>query len=117
MVGAGVTGLAAARRLAELAPGARILLLDDYRIGYGASGRNSGFIIDTPHLTEQFDVDSNRRISRLVIAGLAELEEQVRGHEIECEWPPRGHLTAVVESKRLKNLHATVRTLGDIGEE
>jgi len=117
VVGAGVTGLAAARRLAELAPEARIILLDEYRVGYGASGRNSGFIIDTPHLTEEFGVDSNRRISRLVIAGLAELEGLVRKHEIECEWSPRGHLTAVVESQRIKNLHATVRTLEAIDEE
>ncbi len=117
VVGAGVTGLAAARRLAELEPEARIILLDEYRVGYGASGRNSGFIIDTPHLTEEFGVDSNRRISRLVIAGLAELEGLVRKHEIECEWSPRGHLTAVVESQRIKNLHATVRTLEAIDEE
>jgi glycine/D-amino acid oxidase-like deaminating enzyme len=117
VVGAGVTGLAAARRLAELAPEARIILLEEYRVGYGASGRNSGFIIDTPHLTEQFGVDTNLRISRLVIAGLAELESLVRKHEIECEWSPRGHLTAVVESKRIKNLHATVRTLDAVDEE
>ncbi|MFQ5551920.1 MAG: NAD(P)/FAD-dependent oxidoreductase, partial [Gemmatimonadales bacterium] len=117
VIGAGVTGLAAARRLGELAPDARVLLLDEYRVGYGASGRNSGFIIDTPHLTEQFDVESNRRISRLVIAGLAELERLVDEHGIECEWSPRGHLTAVVESKRVKKLHATVRTLEAVGEE
>ncbi len=48
VVGAGVTGLAAARRLGELAPDARIILVENYRVGYGASGRNSGFIIDTP---------------------------------------------------------------------
>ena len=116
VVGAGVTGLAAARRLAELAPEARIVLLDDYRVGYGASGRNSGFIIDTPHLSEQVGVETNRRISRLVIAGLAELEGLVRKHEIECEWSPRGHLTSVVESKRIKNLHATCHTLDAIDE-
>ena len=68
VAGAGVTGLAAARRLAELGPDTRVILLEEYRIGYGASGQNSGFIIDVPHLTEQFDVDTNRRISRLVIA-------------------------------------------------
>jgi len=38
VAGAGVTGLAAARRLAELAPEARIILLEQYRVGYGASG-------------------------------------------------------------------------------
>ena len=116
VVGAGVTGLAAARRLAELAPRARIILLDDYRVGYGSSGRNSGFIIDTPHLYEQFGVETNRRISRLVIAGLAELEGLVRKHAIDCEWSPRGHLTAVVQSKRIEHLHATVRTLEGVDE-
>ena len=117
VVGAGVTGLAAARRLAELAPEARIILLEEYRVGYGSSGRNSGFIIDTPHLFEEFDVDSNRRISRLVIAGLAELEGLVREHAIDCEWSPRGHLTATVDSKRVKDLQATCRTLDSVDED
>ncbi len=93
VVGAGVTGLAAARRLAELAPEARIILLDSYRVGYGASGRNAGFIIDTPHLTEEFDHDDNRRVSRLVIAGLAELEGHVRKHNtLTCYSIFRDHL-------------------------
>ena len=117
VVGAGVTGLAAARRLAELAPEARIILLDSYRVGYGASGRNAGFIIDTPHLTEEFDHDDNRRVSRLVIAGLAELAGHVRRHDIGCEWSQRGHLTAVVQGKKAKNLRATVRTLDAIDEK
>lgn len=116
VVGAGVTGLAAARRLAELAPQARIILLDEYRVGYGASGRNSGFIIDTPHLTEEFDVDANQRVSRLVIAGLAELDTHVREQEIECEWSPVGHLTAVVQSKRAKKLRSTCSTLDAVNE-
>ncbi len=116
IVGAGVTGLAAARRLGELAPEARVILLEAYRVGYGASGRNSGFIIDTPHLTERFDVDTNRRISRLVIAGHAELESHVREHAIECEWSPRGHLTAIVDSKRVADLRALCRTLDMVDE-
>ena len=117
VVGAGVTGLAAARRLAELDPEAHIILLDEYRVGYGASGRNSGFIIDTPHLTEQLDAVANRRISRIVIAGLSELDTNVSKHNIECEWSAKGHLTAVVERNRLKNLHATVATLKSSNED
>ena len=49
VVGAGFAGLAAARRLTQLAPGSRILMLDAGRIAEGASGRNSGFMIDLPH--------------------------------------------------------------------
>ena len=117
VVGAGVTGLAAARRLGELAPDARVLLLDEHGVGYGASGRNSGFIIDTPHLSERLSAEDNRRVSRLVVAGLADLESHVREHDIDCEWSARGHLSAVVEPRREKNLHATARMLDAADED
>ena len=117
VIGAGVTGLAAARRLGELLPEKRIILIEEFRVGYGSSGRNAGFIIDTPHLTEMFDRETNLRVSRLVIAGLAELETRVREHAIECEWAPNGHLTTVVDKSREGGLRATTRMLEDIGEE
>lgn len=111
VVGAGVTGLAAARRLGELAPDARIILLESYRIGYGASARNAGFIIDTPHLTEELTVEENRCHSRLVLAGTAQLESLVRTHDINCEWSRKGHLTAVVDPNRENDLRDTIRML------
>ena len=43
VVGAGYTGLAAARRLAQLKPQDRILLIEATEVGEGSSGRNSGF--------------------------------------------------------------------------
>lgn len=49
IIGAGFAGLAAARRLTQLMPGAQIALLDAGRIAEGAAGRNSGFMIDLPH--------------------------------------------------------------------
>lgn len=49
IVGGGFAGLSAARRLTQLQPGARIMLLEAGRIAEGAAGRNSGFMIDLPH--------------------------------------------------------------------
>ncbi|MBI1905006.1 MAG: FAD-binding oxidoreductase [Rhodocyclales bacterium] len=49
VVGAGFAGLYAARRLAQLNPGASIVIVDAGRVGEGAAGRNSGFMIDLPH--------------------------------------------------------------------
>ncbi|MER9883506.1 FAD-binding oxidoreductase [Mesorhizobium sp. M0118] len=49
VIGAGFAGLAAARRLSQLAPGDRIAVVDAQRVGWGAAGRNSGFMIDLPH--------------------------------------------------------------------
>src|SRR5215468_825746 len=49
IVGAGFAGLSAARRLARSRPGETIALIDAQWIGWGAAGRNSGFMIDLPH--------------------------------------------------------------------
>lgn len=49
IVGAGFGGLAAARRLTQTCPGARIVLLDATELALGPAGRNSGYMIDVPH--------------------------------------------------------------------
>lgn len=49
IVGAGFAGLSAARRLTQLQPNARVVVLDAGRLAEGAAGRNSGFMIDLPH--------------------------------------------------------------------
>lgn len=49
IVGAGFAGLSAARRLTQTRPGETIALIEAQRVGWGAAGRNSGFMIDLPH--------------------------------------------------------------------
>src|SRR5688500_7784012 len=49
VVGAGYTGMAAARRLAELEPDREVLLIDSSELGEGAAGRNSGFLSCSPN--------------------------------------------------------------------
>ncbi|MFD1808043.1 NAD(P)/FAD-dependent oxidoreductase [Gemmobacter lanyuensis] len=48
VIGAGFAGLAAARRMFQLDPSLRILMLEAGQVGEGPAGRNSGFIIDLP---------------------------------------------------------------------
>lgn len=49
VIGAGFAGLTAARRLSQLCPTDRIVVLDARRVADGPAGRNSGFMIDLPH--------------------------------------------------------------------
>lgn len=55
IVGGGFAGLSAARRLHELDPRACVVVLEAGRIAEGASGRNSGFMIDLPHELQSDD--------------------------------------------------------------
>ncbi|MFK0038050.1 NAD(P)/FAD-dependent oxidoreductase [Pseudomonas monteilii] len=49
VIGGGFAGLSAARQIVRLDPTAKVAILEAGLIGDGASGRNSGFIIDLPH--------------------------------------------------------------------
>ncbi len=49
VIGAGFAGLAAARRLRQIDPAGRIVVLEAARVAHGPAGRNSGFMIDLPH--------------------------------------------------------------------
>ena len=63
VIGAGFAGLAAARRLTQNQPNAKVVVVEAIRIGEGAAGRSSGFMIDLPHdisaesYTGSFDAD------------------------------------------------------------
>ena len=47
IIGAGYTGLSAARKLGQIYSNQKILLVDAQLAGEGASGRNSGYLVDT----------------------------------------------------------------------
>lgn len=49
IVGAGFAGLAAARRLAQVRPGDKVMVIDAKELADGPAGRNSGYMIDVPH--------------------------------------------------------------------
>jgi len=49
IVGGGFAGLSAARRLHQLDPTLKVVVLEAGRFAEGSAGRNSGFMIDLPH--------------------------------------------------------------------
>ncbi|MEZ5776626.1 MAG: FAD-dependent oxidoreductase [Hyphomicrobiaceae bacterium] len=90
VIGAGFTGLAAARRLAEHEPGHEHLLIDADVIGENASGRNSGFLSihpNEPVANRHGSVDdAAARQMRLYRAGRDHLKMLVDRHGIDCGW-------------------------------
>src|SRR3990167_11043990 len=81
VLGAGFTGLAAARQLALNFPNNEVILVEAQEVGLGPSGRNAGFAIDLPHDigAEDYigDIDVARTVLKLNLAGQQLLREWV----------------------------------------
>jgi len=105
VVGAGLTGLACARRLAELHPDEEILLLEARRVAQGASGRNSGFVVATsqfPGQLERSQIENYRRINRINQAGLELLSKHISQHAIDCQWRREGFYHTAVDRRAIR---------------
>jgi glycine/D-amino acid oxidase-like deaminating enzyme len=92
VIGGGYAGLAAARRLAENRPDDEIILLEAGEIGENASGRNSGFAIDLPHVvgSNMEELEGSHRYMALARAAVAYHETQIDRYAIDCDWSRPG---------------------------
>jgi glycine/D-amino acid oxidase-like deaminating enzyme len=122
IVGGGYTGLWAAYYLAGLRPGLRIMVLEAAFAGYGASGRNGGWV--TAELP-----GSRARYARAAggAAGVRELEAALRStvdevgrvcdaESIACDFTKGGRLSVATTPSQLARMRmslAAVRELGD----
>ncbi|MGK4340897.1 NAD(P)/FAD-dependent oxidoreductase [Ectopseudomonas oleovorans] len=118
VIGAGFAGLAAARRLGELLPDKRIILVDAQRVGQGASGRNSGFVIDLPHkfALEHPDPAHKQRLLSLNRAAIAQLQGLIERHGIDCQWSHAGKYQGAVGQRGLAYLQHFEQLLKNLGE-
>ncbi len=94
IIGAGLTGLAIARRLVELRPGERVVIVDAQRVGYGASGRNAGFVVELTDFAARMAPADRQRYVRVARFGIRCLREQIAEHGIDCGWDDQGVLRA-----------------------
>jgi glycine/D-amino acid oxidase-like deaminating enzyme len=114
VVGAGVTGLASARRLAELHPDQEIMLLEARLVGQGASGRNSGFAVAVSHFGGGFEADqmeSYRRVNRINQAGLDLLRVQVAESAFDCQWQEGGFFHTAADRLAIRECSCFLRYL------
>lgn len=120
VVGAGFAGLAAARRLAELRPDDRIVLVEALEIGEGAAGRNSGFAIDVPHNvgSSMEELEHAKHYGRLLKAGIENLEALVAEHGIDCQWSRKGKYHCAVSPTLARDVLGVYETeLRQLGQE
>ncbi|WP_206244566.1 NAD(P)/FAD-dependent oxidoreductase [Novosphingobium terrae] len=120
IVGAGFTGLAAARRLAERFPADEILLIEAQEVGFGPSGRNAGFAIDLPHDIGApdyiGDIDTAKLVLKLNMTGQNHLKEVVAQHGIDCQMRASGKYQGAIEDRGIAILDAYRGGLDKLGQ-
>ena len=118
IVGAGYTGLSAARKLGQLYPNQKIILIDAQLAGEGASSRNSGYLVDTTlndGFTSNKELDNYKKKTDIYDLGIKVVEKFVNEYQVDCDWNKCGKYFAsskIEDEKILKNFSDTLTTLG-----
>jgi glycine/D-amino acid oxidase-like deaminating enzyme len=102
VIGAGFTGLSAARTLAR--KGAKVAVLEAESIGWGASSRNGGMVLTGLKLgvNKLISMYGRERTQRMYAASLASIdcvEQLVREENIDCAFSRSGHLEVACKQK------------------
>lgn len=106
VVGGGYTGLSAALALAE--KGYRVLVLEAKAIGFGASGRNGGQVVNglnasLPKIERQFGARTADFVGGLLQEGGRIIRERIETYAIDCDYRA-GNIYAAYTAKHMREL-------------
>lgn len=111
VIGAGFTGMSAALELAE--KGFSVIVLEGTRIGFGASGRNGGQIVngysrDLETIADRYDHDKAVKLGEMSLEGGQIIRDRVAKYGIDCDLVNGGFFAAFT-SKQIKEMEANKR--------
>ena len=118
IVGAGYTGLSAARKLSELHPNQKIIIVEAQFAGEGASGRNSGYLVDTTlndGFTSSKELSNYKKKTDIYQLGINAVKKFLKEYQVDCEWNESGKYFASSNKKDKKILINFSNTLSKLG--
>ena len=117
IVGAGFTGLSAARKLSEINKNKNIILVDAQIAGEGASSRNSGYLVDTTlndGFTSDKDLNNYKKKVKLYDLGIKTVKKFIKEYQVECDWNECGKYfasSALEDENKAKHLSELLNKL------
>ena len=120
IIGAGYTGLSAARKLGQLFPGQKIIIVDAQLAGEGASSRNSGYLVDTT-LNDGFtsikELENYKKKADIYKLGIDAVKRFIKEYQVDCDWNECGKFFASSQLEDKKILINFSNTLSKLGFE
>jgi glycine/D-amino acid oxidase-like deaminating enzyme len=116
VVGGGYTGLSAARTLAR--HGIAVTVLERNRVGWGASGRNGGFVlpgfkVEVDRLVRRYGLERARTLFATSLEAVRFLERTIAEEAIHCGYTRCGTVLLAGRPGHLRELERTRRLLGE----
>ena len=109
IIGAGYTGLSAARKLSKMHPNETIILVDAQIAGEGASSRNSGYLVDTTlndGFTSDRDFENYKNKTDIYKIGIDAVKKFIQEYQVDCDFNECGKYYAsskINDQKTLEN--------------
>ncbi|AZP14049.1 NAD(P)/FAD-dependent oxidoreductase [Undibacterium parvum] len=106
IIGAGYTGLSAGLHLAEA--GFKVVILEQAKVGWGASGRNGGQIVhsysrDIDVIENSYGKEKAKPLAEMMFEGAQIIRERVAKYDIQCDLKSGG-VYAALSKKKVKAL-------------
>ncbi len=118
IIGAGYTGLSAARKLGQLYSNQKIILVDAQLAGEGASSRNSGYLVETTlndGFTSNKELENYKKKADIYELGIEVVKKFIKEYQVDCDWNECGKYFAssrLEDKKILMNFSETLTKLG-----
>jgi len=114
VIGAGFTGLSAARSLAQ--GGARVAVLEAENVGWGASCRNGGMVLTglklgIPTLLRRYGREATKRMYMASLESIDYVEQVVREEGIACDFARCGHLEVACKARHFEEFRRSLETI------
>ena len=114
VIGAGFTGLSAARTLAKR--GAKVVVLEAETIGWGASSRNGGMVLTglklgANKLISKYGRERTQRMYAASLASIDCVEQIVREEGIDCNFYRCGHLEVACKQRHFDDYSRQVEVI------
>jgi len=102
IIGAGYTGLSAGLHLAEA--GFKVVILEQAKVGWGASGRNGGQIVhsysrDIDVIEQSYGKEMAKPLAEMMFEGAKIIRERVAKYNIQCDLKTGGVYAALTRKK------------------